>query len=243
MQNKRESDLWKQIDKLIFIIAILGLIILIGGYFIVANLKTIDPTLRELILNVITNIIPTSLLFIGAYLVFRHIEKLRSERNTDEIADKVIMRLTEIARIQATSAGESDPLLGKPIQFSELEMRLHREVETTVKPFEAKPIPQKILIECVYRGRNIIRIKKISYSGSKLSLSDLSKDYKLDDNGHRAIVPHEKQEVLSGEKFSVELILAKKWNKETIESWFTKLGYLHFEIEHDKETVELQKAL
>ena len=243
MNNKRESDLWKQIDRLIFIIAILGLIILVGAYFAVTNLENIDPVLRDLILSVITNTIPTFLLFIGAYLVFRHIEKLRSERDTDELADRVVMRLLEIAKVQSNTATDGSNFLDDIPEFSELYLRLSRELEVTVKPFEAKSNHQKIIIECLYRGRNIIQIKKITYSGSKLGLSDLSKEYKLDDNGHRAVIPHEKQEVVSGEKFSIELALAKRWNRETIESWFSKLGYLHFEIEYDEETVDLQKAI
>lgn len=243
MENKRETDLWKQIDGLIFIVSILGLIILVGAYFIIANLENIDTTLRELILSVITNIIPTFLLFIGAYLVFRRIEKLRSERDADEIADKVILRFIEFLKFQSNASGENNSFIDNLPEISESYLKLSRELEVTVKPFEAKSNPQALVIECLYRGRNIIRIKKVSYSGSKLGISDLSKEYNLDDNGHRAVIPHEKHEVISGEKFSIQLSLAKKWNKETIEDWFGKLGYLHFEIEDNNVNEDLQKAI
>lgn len=245
MPNKRETDLWQEIDKMIFIIAILGLIILIGAYFIITNLGNMDVVLREFFTSIIVNIIPTFLLFIGAYLVFRHIEKLRSERDTDELATKVAFKLAQIfSEVQASVPNEGN-LLSQPKEFSELEMKLYREIEVIVKPFEPKLSPQKIIIECTYRGNSVIRFRKISYSGGKLGLSELSKDYRLDNNGHNVLIPvlGNKTEILPGEQFVMELILAQRWPKETIENWFNNLGYLHFVIECDNEIVDLQKAI
>jgi len=244
MDNKRETDLWKQIDRLIFIIALLGLIILVGAYFFVTNMKNIDSASRDLILSVITNIIPTSLLFIGAYLVFRHIEKLRSERDSDELADKVVLRLLEIAKIQASTPRENSNFLDDLPEISELYLKLSRELDVAVKPFESKANPQKIVVECNYRGTSNIRIKKITYSGSKLSVKeDVSDIYKLD--GLSALLSEDKVDLSSGGKHTIDLVLAKKatkWNK-TIESWYGKLGYLYFEIEYGNEVVNLQKQI
>jgi hypothetical protein len=58
-----------------------------------------------------------------------------------------------------------------------------------------------------------------------------------------ALIQQGNEEVSPGEHYAFDLILAKKWHKDTIESWFGNLGYLHFEIEHGQESVNLQKAI
>jgi heme/copper-type cytochrome/quinol oxidase subunit 2 len=142
MIDKRESDLWKQIDRLIFIISVLGLIILVGAYFIIANLQTIDAIIRNFVLNIIVNIIPTFLLFIGAYLVFRHIEKLRSERDTDELADKVLLKLTQaLSEARANNPGAASTFP----QVSKLKLKIYDEFDITNRKFEDASNPQKLI--------------------------------------------------------------------------------------------------
>ncbi len=241
MSSKREKKLWDEIGWLRFLLAVVVTLILGIAYFAIWQWST--SIWREFLLSIVANLIPIPLVFILAYIVFRRIEEIRLERDSDELADKVVLRLLEIAKVQADSTGNSSTFLDDFPEISESYLKLSRELDITVKPFEAKSSPQKLVIECLYRGRNIIRIKKVSYSGSKLGISDLAKEYKLDDNGHRAVIPHEKHEIVSGEKFSIQLSLAKKWNKETIEGWFGKLGYLHFEVEDNNITEDLPKAI
>lgn len=246
MDNKRESNLWKQIDRMIFIIAVLGLIILVGAYFFVANLGSIDNVLRELILNVITNIIPTSLLFIGAYLIFRQIEKLRSERDADEIADRVIFKLTEIAKIRTAKSETEDGFSEQSIQFSELDLRVHREFEITNKIFDSKSKPQKIVIQFTNRGSNVIHLKKVTYSETGLGMpkSILSKSYRMD-NGRDYLIPVDQNqaEILPGNKYSVELCFDEKQDIDRINGWSGNWGYLHLELIYADETLNLQYSI
>lgn len=246
MDNKRESNLWKQIDRLIFIVAVLGLIILVGVYFFVAKLESIDNILRELILNVISNIIPTSLLFIGAYLIFRQIDKLRSERDVDEIADRVIFRLTEIAKIRTAKSEFDDGLSEQSIQFSELDLRVHREFEITNKYFDSKSKSQKIVVQFTNRGSNVIHLKKVSYSETGLGMpkSILSKSYRLD-NGRDYLIPVDQNqaEILPGNKYSVELCFDEKQDTNRINGWTGNWGYLHLELIYADETLNLQYSI
>lgn len=248
MDNKRETHLWEQIDRLIFIIAILGLIILIGSYFLVANSEHIESTVRNLILNIITNIIPTFLLFIGAYLVFRRIENLRSERDADEIANRVVLKVFQILEQMQTNAvnTSNDPLSLMTEDFRvPIDMKLDLELEVNAQPFEPKLNPQKVVIECNYRGSNPIYIKKITYGGTNLKAKEhLSNIYKLD--GFDDIILEEQVKVSSGIPYTFDLVLAnsKKWKKSEIESWYKNLGFLHFEIEYNEQLIkDLQKKI
>lgn len=246
MDKKRESDLWKQIDRLILIITVLGLILLVGAYFIIANLESIYTTLRELILNIITNIIPTSLLFIGAYLIFRHIEKLRSEKNADEIADRVMFKLTEIAKIRTAKSESDDGFSEQSIQFSELDLRVHREFEITNKYFDSKSKPQKIVIQFTNRGSNIIHLKKVTYSETGLGMpkSILSKSYRLD-NGRDYLIPidQNQSEILPANQYTVELCFDEKQDVNRINGWSGNWGYLHLELVYADETLNLQYSI
>lgn len=246
MENKREADLWKQIDRLIFVIAILGLIILVGAYFVVTNMENMDYALRELILSTITNIIPTSLLFIGAYLVFRHIEKLRAERDSDEIADKVALRLIEIAKIQANTAEENINFLDNLPEISDLYLKLSRELDISNKFFDNKSKPQKLVVQFTNRGSNVIHLRKITYSDmvSGFPKAGLSKNYRLD-NGRDILIPVDQTqaEILPEKKYTIELLLDGKWDVDKINGWTGKWGYLHLELMYENETVNVQYTI
>jgi heme/copper-type cytochrome/quinol oxidase subunit 2 len=246
MENKRESQLWKQIDRLIFIIAVLGLTLLVVVYYVIANLENIDSTLRELILSIITNIIPTSLLFIGAYLIFRQIEKLRSERDADEIADRVIFKLTEIAKIRTAKSEADDGFSEQSIQFSELDLRVHREFEITNKYFDNKSKPQKVVIRFTNRGSNVIHLKKVTYSETGLGMpkSILSRSYRLD-NGRNILIPidQNQSEVLPGSQYTVELCFDEKQDVNKINGWSGNWGYLHLELIYAGEMLDLQYSI
>jgi hypothetical protein len=244
MTNKREAKLWKEISWRDVLLAVFVTIILAIGYFYVAGLST---TWQEFWMNIIANLIPTPLLFIVAYILFHRLEELRSEKDADELAERVALKFFQIlAEIQANTKNTNDTFLSEIGESSPLEMKLLGEFIIKAKSFEAKSKPQKIVVECTYRGKNPIRIKSISFFGTKLSVKDdLDKSYTLDDDGRNAIISVEtdKAEMLSGGQYTFDLVLAKKWSKETIESWYGKLGYLHFGIEYGDEFADLQRAI
>jgi len=219
---------------------------LVVAYFIVANLESTNTILRELILNVITNIIPTSLLFVGAYLIFRQIEKLRSERDVDEIADRVIFKLTEIAKIRTAKSENDNGFLEQSIQFSELDLRVHREFEITTKYFDNKSKPQKIVVQFTNRGSNVIHLKKATYSETGLGMpkSILSRSYRLD-NGRDISIPIDRNqsEILPGNNYAVELRFDEKQDVNKINGWSGNWGYLHLELIYADETLYLQYSI
>ncbi|MCE7906527.1 MAG: hypothetical protein DYG87_12125 [Anaerolineae bacterium CFX3] len=246
MATKREAKLWKELRWRDVLLAGLITIILIAGYFYIAGSETLNIVLQEFLLSIIANLIPTPLLFIVAYVLFNRLEELRSERDSDELAEKVASKLRqELAETQAT-ATSSNNMLSATRNSSPSEMKLRGEFEVKIKSFEAKLSPQEIIIECTYRGKNPIRIKSISFFGTKLNVkNDLAKSYTLDDDGRTAIIPVEtdKSEMLSGKQYTFVLVLAKKLNRETLESWYGTLGYVHFGIEYGDEVVDIQKAI
>jgi hypothetical protein len=242
MSTKREAKLWKEIRWRDLLLAGLITIILTVGYFYISGLEVIGVTLREFLLNIIANLIPTPLLFILAYAFFRHSEELRSEKDADELADKVLQRLIEVIKSQPT--GNGNKASRTSIQFSDVHMKLFREFKVSVKSFEEKLNPQKLTVECFYNGENPICIRKISYAGRKLGLDDLlESSYTRTDQGMKALIYKGNVEISRGGHYTFDLILARKWHKDAIESWFEQLGYLYFEIEDGKDTENLQKPI
>jgi len=245
MSTKREAKLWKELLWRDVLLAFAIAVILGAIYY--AIWKWNDGVWREFLLSLTANLISAPIIYVVVQITMRNIEELRSERDADEIAEKVVSKLRPILTETPANAENSDSMLLPDVtKSSPLEMKLRGEFEVKIKPFEAKLNPQKILVECTYRGKNPIRIKSISFFGTKLNVkNDLAKSYTLDDDGRTAIIPIEtdKSEMSSGRQYTFALVLAKKLNRETVESWYGTLGYLHFGIEYGDELVDVQKTI
>lgn len=244
MPNKLEKKLWKEIGWLRFILAITVTIVLGVAYFAIWQWNT--SIWRELYLGIIANLIPIPVVFILVYIAFRRIEELRSERDAEELADKVVLRLIEIAKIQTATSGESRSSLERPIKFSQLEMKIHREFEITNKYFDNKSKPQRIVAQFTNRGNNVIHLKKVTYSDTGLGLpkSALSRIYRLD-NGRDILIPLDqgKSEILPECQYAVELCFDEKQDVSKINGWSGKWGYLHLELVYADETLNLQYSI
>jgi hypothetical protein len=247
MSTKHEKKLWDVVNWLQVLLSILVIILLGVAYFAVAKWQAIDDIWRGFLLSIIGNLIPTFILFAGAYFLFRGLNDLRSEQNADEIAEKILTRLIESPKISLNPKipenNVSDPAKPKT-KFSDLHMKLLREFDVVVKSFDSSATPQKLEIECNYRGDSTFLIKKATFSGLTLNIKDDLIKYKLDNNGFHALIRNDKQ-IVSPEQplYTVELVLTAKWNIETIEKRLGNLGYLFFEIEHGAEVVNLQKKI
>jgi hypothetical protein len=244
MPDKRETKLWNEIGWLRFLLAITVTLILGIVYFAVWQWNT--SIWRELLLSSIANLIPVPLVFILAYIAFRRIEELRSERDSDEIADKVILRLIEIAKVQASTSGENNNFLDNLPPITELYLKLSHELEITNKFFDSKSKPQKLVVQFTNRGSNIIHLKKITYSDmvSGLPKAALSKNYRLD-NGRNILIPVDQSqaEILPERKYIIELLLDGKWDIDKINGWTGKWGYLHLELMYGTETENVQYTI
>lgn len=240
MNNQREKKLWYEIGWLRFLLAILATFIL--GVIYLTIWEWIPSFWRDLLLSVVGNIIPIPLIFVFAYIAFRRIEELRLEKDADELANRVVLKffqvLEHIQTNNTSTANDPLSLLEQDFHVS-TDMKLDLELEVHVQPFDPKSQPQKLVIECNFRGSNPIYIKKITYSGSNLKAREhLNNIYKLD--GFDAIILEEQVKVSSGTPYTFDLILAgtKKWKKTEIESWYKNLGFLHFEIEYNGQLVK-----
>lgn len=242
MSNKREAKLWKELDWLRVLLAIAVIIILTIAYFSVSQWKA--NVWRDFVLNIIANSIPTFLLFVLAYFLFRRIEELRSERDADELANKVAQKFAELVSSQVTALEENDSV--QLPKISDLEMKLHREFDVTNKYFDSKSKPQKIVIQFTNRGSNVIHLEKVTYSdkSSGLPKAALSKNYRLD-NGRDILIPVESNAstILPDGKYVVDLILDGKWDIDKINGWAGNWGYLHLDLTYGDETVNLQYSI
>jgi len=96
--SKRERDPFDAFEFFTIGAGIITLILLSLGYFGVPSLAFLDQATKDFLQAVITNLVPTLLIFVLAYaLLYRRIEKLRSERETQRLvqatADEVAKRL------------------------------------------------------------------------------------------------------------------------------------------------------
>lgn len=244
MSEKHETKLWKEIGWLRFLLAIASTIILGIAYFAIWQWNL--SIWRELFLSITANLIPIPLVFILAYIAFRRIEELRSERDSDELADKVILRLIEIAKVQASASGENNNFLDSLPQISELYLKLSHEFDITNKFFDSKSKPQKLVVQFTNRGSNVIYLKKITYSDmvSGLPKAALSKNYRLD-NGRDILIPVDQSqaEILPERKYTIELLLDGKWDTDKINGWTGKWGYLHLELMYGTDTENVQYTI
>ncbi len=246
MSNKREAKLWREISWRDLLLAVFVTIALIIGYFYVARLDLLENVIREFLLSIISNLIPTPLLFIIAYILFHKLEELRSERDADEIADKVVLRLIEIAKIQTSTTGENTNFLEGLPEISDLYLKITHELEITKKAFDYKSKQQKLVIEFTNRGSNVIQMKKITYSDMTFGLPKamLSKSYRVDE-GRDYLIPvdNSQAEILPDGKYTINILLDGKHDADKINAWVGKWGYLHLELIYGTDTENVQYSI
>ncbi len=107
MANNREKSLLDEITWHRSVLALGVLVTLLAAYAAVWYWLPDDNTFlglaRQFTLDVIGNLFPTFLLFLGAYLLFRRSDTVRSQHQLDEIAELVSIRV-----IEKTKAMESE---------------------------------------------------------------------------------------------------------------------------------------
>lgn len=255
MSNKREKSLWKEIDKFAFLVSAAVPVILAVVYFVVAGARPSEGTIwsiaRTLALDVIANVIPTFLLFAGSYLLLRHLQLLRSEQETEQLADRVALQVVEMLRKQPGGPSTAAGLLAESAPEQAEQKRLSRhirgEFDITSKSFDDKSDPQRIVVRFTNRGSNVIHVRRIKYSDAGLGLpaSALLTSYRMDGGGRHTIIPIDpaKSEVLPGQHFVAELCLAQKWDSDTIKGWAGKWGYLKTEVVYGDQEVELSYSI
>jgi hypothetical protein len=109
--SNRERELWQQFDQLSFWVSAVAMILLAGAYYLI-SLTTPDPNsfwdiAKSFSLNVITNLIPVILLFIGSYALLKRIQKLRTEHETEELAEKISIMVASAIKDQLSLPKES----------------------------------------------------------------------------------------------------------------------------------------
>ncbi len=250
MSNDREKSLWKELDTLAFLASTVAIVILTVAYFIIGGTKPSEENMwslaRTFALDIIANLIPAFLLFAGAYAFFRRIQALRSDQETEELASRVSDKILERLKEKETNVvADGMPPKSAPEleEDKELEHAISREFEITTKYFNDASDPQRIVVRFTNRGNNVIRVEKVKYSDTGLGLPALAllTSYRKEGGGHAILIPFasDKAEVLPGQNFIVELCLAQKWERDTINGWAGKWGYLKPDVVYNGQSVEL----
>ena len=102
MSNNREKNLWKEMDRLAFWASIAAIVILTVIYFAIGRMKpdeeSIWSTACVFVLDIIANLIPVLLLFMGSYALLRRIQAFRTEQETEELASKIASKVAGLLR-------------------------------------------------------------------------------------------------------------------------------------------------
>jgi hypothetical protein len=253
MSNKREKDLWKELDKLAFWASALAIAVFAASYFIIAGTAPSEDSfwaiVRTFALDIIANLIPTFLLFAGSYALLRRIQILKAQRETEdlseELASKVATRVVQtLADSVSRDASSSDwGMPRKPLsEDDKFRLMVSGEFEITKKYFDAESTPQKIVIQFTNRGNNVIHIEKVKFSAT-MDLKDtaLLTSYRKEEGGRYIIVPFDnsKAEVLPGQDFVVEMHLAQRWESDAMSGLAGRWGYLKPDVTYSGQSVQL----
>jgi len=101
MSQNRVRELLGLMDKIIAWATVPVLLLLVGGYLVIDYFWTSDQSslwrgLPELLKDVIANLIPVCVLFIGSYLLFRRIPSMKAEQEMDELVSRVCSKVAHI---------------------------------------------------------------------------------------------------------------------------------------------------
>ncbi len=96
MSSNRERELWKELNKSLFLLAGVLVVFLAAAYVGIGLVTPGRPSdenvlhvLCKLAQDVIANLIPVSLLYISSYLFVRHVQELWSEQETQKLVSRV----------------------------------------------------------------------------------------------------------------------------------------------------------
>jgi hypothetical protein len=96
MSKSREQELLRELDRLAFVVSGVMILILSAVYFIVAEAEGIPSAVREFVLSVTVNLIPIFLIFVASYALFRRIQTIKSDQETDELVGRIVDKVRKV---------------------------------------------------------------------------------------------------------------------------------------------------
>lgn len=111
------------------------------------------------------------------------------------------------------------------------DLRLEDVFKLDTKNFVEDSVPQKLDVQYLNKGEDIVQIVKVMFSTVRLSKSDISSSYRIGEKG-RFIIPFDrnKSEILPGEKFKIEIELANTWKRDDFDRLNGNWGYLAIDV-------------
>jgi uncharacterized membrane protein YhaH (DUF805 family) len=134
MDDHRENELLKELDRLAFIGSAFLMLILIVVYFVVDQ-GTHHSIVQDFVLSVVTNLIPVLIIFVASYVLFRRVQEIRSEKSTFNLVEQMIKRigallpknLNEPQISEISCYQEFDEILWKDLVTTQVPMRQGKE--------------------------------------------------------------------------------------------------------------------
>ena len=108
MSENRERELLNELGRLAFIGSGTIIVLLIVAYFFIEALEGISPTIRDLVQAVIANLIPVFLMFFISFWLFSRIQRVVSERESDNLTNKIASRVEVLLKAESTNAPRLD---------------------------------------------------------------------------------------------------------------------------------------
>ncbi|ALB42428.1 MULTISPECIES: hypothetical protein [Nostocales] len=102
---KRQTELLAEVERLIFIVAIVALITLVATYFVVSSIQNIPPGILEFLKSILTNLIPVPFLFILSFVIYRRIQSIRHKNDTEKLSELLVEDVVKKLREPTTKIG------------------------------------------------------------------------------------------------------------------------------------------
>ena len=188
MSNNREKDLWEILDNYHLWMALLVIVILVVSYFgigwMVPNEGSRWYMARQLLQDIIANLIPVILVFIILYAFFRHTQTLRSKRETGELSSEISSKVANMLQSELGFQTRGRLIIhsakyGAEDCYNDVTQNLNSAISaagriedlpidnTYLGPDPIKRVSKKLTVEYFYAGRKRSITKD---EGDKLSL-------------------------------------------------------------------------
>lgn len=145
MSNDREKNLWAEIERRDVLLAIFVLILILVTYLIVGSLMKPGEgflgLVRELILDVLGNIIPVFLAFLVVFYLFRKSQALKAEKESEELVSKFAVELEQ-------AVGSQTAIFSSKLSTTKDTM------EVQLGALKAEILAQRQFLENVQQGSN-----------------------------------------------------------------------------------------
>jgi hypothetical protein len=141
MKNRDSTeDIFKEIDKIALLLSVGVLIFLIVLYFWFLEIATVSENVRQFAEAIITNLIPTFLLFCVSYLLIRRFQILRTKHSQQQFVDDITKAIDPVM---------SNKIAGLNGSIEKLAERIREVQETLMSLWQNQEYSQRTIDQLI----------------------------------------------------------------------------------------------